>query len=157
MRKVTMEDIEALDALRTAISKIKQHEIEIHAELAYPVSIKKETARLKFKLGIMSANMDTEMGLKAGSTDLWTVKYKPSESVAGQVHGSGIRYDIPTKCLVVKRCRYRPTTYVRQRAGPRRGRLGAVRRVARPLVAALGPVLAAKGLPNCHGRPVVRG
>ena len=102
MSNYTLKDIEDLEELMNAITEIKQDALENSKEPTYPISVKKETVRLKFQLGVTSRNMDNELGLQYPSTDTWTAKYKNSGHASGQLYGETVRYDVPTKCLIVK-------------------------------------------------------
>jgi len=99
----TNEDIEALEVLMQQAVTIKQYALNNNQEPVYPIAFKKETARLKFTLGIMSAPMNNELGLSAGSCETWTLKYSGSEDYrVSQQHGDGIRWDVATKAHAIK-------------------------------------------------------
>ena len=100
--KINLQDIEDLETLMTAVTTVKQHALEQNQEPIYAIHIKKETVRLKFALGVRSKAMDEELGFAKGETDTWTMKYKKTGNTSAQLHGSSCRYDIPTKCLIVK-------------------------------------------------------
>ncbi len=74
--KINLQDIEDLETLMDAVAKIKQHALENNSKPVYPTTIKKETVRLKFALGVRSKAMDMELGFSNGETDSWTSKYK---------------------------------------------------------------------------------
>ncbi len=101
--KINLEDIEALEALVIAVAQVKQYSLETNTIPNYPVAIRKETVRLTFKLGVAAKEMNAELGLAKHETESWTVKYKNTGDSTGQLHGNTVRYDIPTKCLVVKK------------------------------------------------------
>lgn len=101
-RQANMKDIEDLEALMGKIATVKQHALEQNQLPVYTINIKKETVRLKFLFGIRSEAMDSELGFPNGETASWTIKYKTKKNAVSQLHGSTCRYDIPTKCLIVK-------------------------------------------------------
>ncbi len=101
--KINLEDIQALEDLMDAVNKIKQHALNTNTEPTYPVGIRKETVRLRFALGVAARAMNEELGLAQHETEAWTIKYKTTGDAVGQKYGSGVRYDIPTKCLVIKK------------------------------------------------------
>ncbi len=101
--KINLEDIEALEALMIAIAQIKQYSLENNTIPNYPVSIRKETVRLRFALSTSARAMNEELGLAKHETEAWTIKHKNVNDSIGQKYGNTVRYDIPTKCLVVKK------------------------------------------------------
>ena len=102
-QKINLQDIEDLEALMQAVTDIKQHALNTNSLPVYPVSIKRETVRLLFQLGTTARAINAELGFTQNETETWTIKYKTPGDATGQLHGDTVRYDIPTKCLVVKK------------------------------------------------------
>ncbi len=102
-QKINLQDIEDLEALMQAVTDIKQHALNTNSLPVYPLAIKKETVRLTFKLGVLPRAMNEELGFAKHETESWVIKYKTPGDAVGQKHGNTVRYDIPTKCLVVKK------------------------------------------------------
>lgn len=100
--KTNMKDIEDLEALMNAVNALKQTALETNTDVVYSVAIKKEVVRLKTNLSVKSEAMDREVGLPAESTDAWTMLYKPAKHAVAVLHGTRMRYDVPTKCAVIK-------------------------------------------------------
>ncbi len=100
--KINLEDIEALEALMDAIATVRQHALEQNQQPVYTLAIQKETVRLQSKLGVTTKNMNRELGLANNETEEWIMKHRKVGNDVGVRHGDTVRYDIPTKCLVVK-------------------------------------------------------
>ena len=101
--KINLQDIEDLETLMNKAVYIKQQGLEQNQPATYPTSFKKETVRLRFKLGVDNKAMNNELGLPTGSCENWSMHYSVSRIHAvGQLHGKGVRYDIPTKAHIVK-------------------------------------------------------
>ena len=98
----TEQDIIDLERLVDGIIVIKKKALEMGTDPKYHVQIKQEAIRLKYAFGFRATTMDDALGVTHGSTDTWTVRYKTARDAGGSLYGDTVRYDLPTKGLVVK-------------------------------------------------------
>ena len=102
-KKQTFQDAEDLQALIAQAAKIRQESITEEKDPVYTLNFKKETIRLKFIMEVSSSIMDFEIGLPENSTESWTQHYPDDNYAVAMLYGATTRYDIPTKCMAVKR------------------------------------------------------
>lgn len=101
--KMNEEQKELLEEVIKQIADEKNESIKQSVRIAYSVNLQKKVVKLKESLHCTQDWLAEEIGLVSSTISKWCRKYKTNEYVIGQLHGDNVRYDIASKCMVVKR------------------------------------------------------
>ncbi len=105
IHKTTPEEVAELGELIELIAHAKKEASENNQYLPYySDEIKQRAVDLHFKLGTAVTRLSVELGLGISTLTRWMASMKCIDKghATGQMHGTTVRYDIPTKCLIVK-------------------------------------------------------
>ena len=102
-KKATPEDTREIESIIEYIASEKIKSKKIGRKLPiYPEKLRKRCVNMHFKLGTKATLFATELGLGSATIIKWIAKHKKTKHVTGQIHGTSVRYDIPSKCQIVK-------------------------------------------------------
>ena len=69
----------------------------------YTKDLKQAVTELRESLSCSQSALGIKLGISQGLISKWIKEYKTEKTVIGQIHGDTVRYDVPTKCMIVKR------------------------------------------------------
>ena len=92
-----------LESLIIRISKEKANAKSRGDKTRYPEELKIETIAFREELNIGMHILSLKLGLSSSTLFKWSQKYKTENTVIGQIHGESVRYDVATKCMIIKR------------------------------------------------------